>query len=183
VPANTNKEIHVHPYRTALAIASAIAALCTFLPWVEVPGVSVPTPNAAWLTFLIAGAALIISLVGDRKTALVSGARTASIICGAAVAAIAVLQILDINSANDAGTMIGIGSIASVGTGLYVLVFAGAAIALLPVVIKGVAASPSASTGSAAPIGPQCTSCGAPLAGVAAAGAPQLCPPCQRTAR
>lgn len=89
-------------YRSILTIAAALGILCTFLPWLEIPFAGpVSTPSAAWLTFLLCGGALAISLVGQRNAPLPSGARIASAICGAVTALVALMTILDISSAQE----------------------------------------------------------------------------------
>lgn len=175
--------------RIAVVVASSVGMVCTFLPWAETPFGNVDgTAGDGFITLLLCGVALVVGLIGDKNAPMASGQRTASALSGGAAGALALWKIIDFNSAMANNPL---GSAFSIGMGLYLLVVAGAAIAILPAILRSTgpasqAGAPAPGLSAAADLVPLCESCGAPLAiwvpPYAVGGAVRrVCPPCSRT--
>lgn len=132
----------MHAQRTAVAVAAGVGMLCTFLPWVKGPivGSVDGTEGDGWITLALCAVALVFVLTGDKRAPLTSGARTGSALFGVAAGGIALWKIVDFNSAMADNPF---GRAFSVGIGLYLLVAAGAAIAILPSVVRGTPLPPA----------------------------------------
>ena len=124
----------MHSSRIALVVASVLGMLCTFLPWVSVPflGSVYGTHGDGWISFTVCAGAVVCSLVGERRSPLSLWAILVSALCGVTAALVGVL---DIARVNNALADIPFGAAVSVGPGLYLLVVAGAVIAILPAIL------------------------------------------------
>lgn len=123
----------MHVQRTAVAIAAGVGIVCTFLPWATIPLLGsidgTKTDGRGWITLGLCAAALVCAVVGDKNAPLSLVARIGSGLFGLAVGVVALWTISGIKNNP-------FGDVFSIGVGLYLLVIAGAAIALLPVLIK-----------------------------------------------
>jgi hypothetical protein len=109
--------------------------VCTFLPWVSVPffGSLSGTRGDGWITFGLCAAALVCALVGDLRAGLRLPAHLLSAGVGVVVCLIAIWKIIQFNSVVSDN---GLSAVVSVGPGLYLLAVSGAAIALLPSLVR-----------------------------------------------
>lgn len=117
--------------RLAILIASVIGALGTFMPWVSLPivGSINGTKGDGYITLLCFLVPIVLSILGNRKTAL-SGVRMYGAIAGAGISSlIAIYKIIDFNSkmapASDNPFAQAIASSVSIEYGLYVIAVTG----------------------------------------------------------
>jgi hypothetical protein len=148
----------VHAQRVALAIAAAVGMICTFLPWVNVPliGAIYGTRGDGWITLALCAGALACALTGDRRAGLSLGPHITSALIGVVTCLVALWKILEFNEAIPDDEF---GAAFSVGAGLYLLVAAGGAIALLPALSNG---SPAPQPPAWSPAPPQAWSTAQP---------------------
>jgi hypothetical protein len=139
----------MHQQRLAIVIAAAVGMLGTFLPWVSVPflGSISGARGDGWISFVLFLVALLMALLGNKQSIMKGIQFVVAIVFGALAAALGVWKILDINSAMGETTAENplsqsLGSIVSIGIGLYVIVVAGIAIILLGFILQKEKAAP-----------------------------------------
>lgn len=128
--------------RFAMLIAAGLGALATFMPWAKAPfiGTITGTKGDGWITFILFGITIVICLLND-KTKRLEGNLLYGAIAPAIIASImGIWKISDFNSAmsglKDNPFAAAFGQTVSVGYGLYVIVLAGIAVAVLAFYIK-----------------------------------------------
>lgn len=126
----------MHKQRMGILIAAAAGMLGAFLPWVTFLMVSVSGINSStgWLILVLFGAALAMTLIGNKQSILTGAKFYVAIAAGAVAALIAILNIVNFKS--EVGQQGGIGSVVSIGVGLYVIILAGIAVVVLGFILK-----------------------------------------------
>jgi hypothetical protein len=121
----------MHASRVALVIASVVGMICTFLPWATAPfvGAVYGTRGDGWISLVLCAGAGVFALVGNRRAALRTAALIVSALCGAAAALVGVADIVNLNNKLADNPF---ADAVSVGPGLYLLIVAGVAIAIVP---------------------------------------------------
>jgi hypothetical protein len=124
------KGLSVNAQRVVLAVAAALGMICTFLPWVNVPfiGAVYGTRGDG------CAGALVCALAGEIRAELALPAHLVSALIGAVVCLVAIWKIIDFNTSLPDNEL---SAVVSIGPGLYLLAAAGAAIALLPSLVRG----------------------------------------------
>lgn len=121
----------MHASRIALLIAALAGMVCTFLPWASVPllGSVYGTRGDGWISFVVCVGALLVSLIGNRVSALSTAGMILSTICGVAAALVGLVDLINLNQRLAENPF---GDAVSIGPGLYLLIVAGVAIAVVP---------------------------------------------------
>lgn len=123
----------MHKHRLGILIASGAGMLGTFLPWATVPflGSISGTKGDGWITFVLFGIALGLTLIGDKKTILTGGPFVLALILGAAAGLFGLWKIIDFHSSiGEASALV------SLGIGLYLIVLAGLVVVILGLSLK-----------------------------------------------
>ena len=118
--------------RMFILIAAVIGIAATFLPWIELPMGSVAgTKGDGWITLLLFTISAVLTVLGQRTSAL-QGVRLYGAIAPALISGlIALYKILNFSSSmpdSDNPFALAIRSSISVGIGLYLVLIAGLAI-------------------------------------------------------
>jgi hypothetical protein len=126
----------MHASRIALIIASALGMLCTFLPWASMPfvGSIYGTRGDGWISFVLCAVGLVLSLAGNRQSAQSLASAIVSVLCGVAAAAVGVVDLVNLRNTLADNPF---GAAVSIGPGLYLLIVAGAVMAILPPILRG----------------------------------------------
>ena len=114
--------------RLALAVASGLGAIATFLPWVTVPfmgSVNGTAGTDGWINLALFAVPLVLSLLNDRSTPLTGGKLYGAIVPGILAGVIGIWKIIDCS-----------GEMVSIGVGLYIIALAGIAIPIAGFVVK-----------------------------------------------
>ena len=129
----------MHKQRLGMLIAAGIGILGVFLPWFSVSfagsvsGITVG--DTGWLILIFFAAALAMTLIGKKQSILKGAAFWIAIVLSALSSLIAILNILDYKSeVSKSGG--GLGSMISLGIGIYIVVLAGIAVILLGFILK-----------------------------------------------
>jgi hypothetical protein len=126
----------MHASRIALVIASALGMLCTFLPWASAPivGSIYGTRGDGWISFVLCAVGLLLSLAGARQSAQPVASAVISTLCGAGAAAVGLFNLINLENKLAESPF---GAAVSIGPGMYLLILAGAAMTLLPNILRG----------------------------------------------
>lgn len=119
----------MHIQRTGIAVASALGAVGTFLPWIHVPvaGSVYGTAGDGWLTLIFFLIPLVLSVLGRRAEPLSRGRLIASIIMASLAGALVVWKFVAVLGAE----------LMRPGVGLYLILLASLTLIVLGVVTKG----------------------------------------------
>ena len=125
----------MHASRIALGVTAVLGMICTFLPWASIPffGSVDGTHGDGWISFGVCAVAGLLSLVGERRSALPTGAVVGSALCGVAASLIGLVDLINLK---DRLAEAELGGFVSVGPGLYVLIVTGVAIVVLPALLS-----------------------------------------------
>jgi hypothetical protein len=133
----------MHKQKTGIIIASAAGMVGTFLPWINIPvlGGIRGTDWDGWITFIMFGLALVVAAVGSKERALNVVQLVLAVILGGGAGLFGVWKIIDFKSsigevASDNALGEAMGSIISVGSGLYLIVLAGIAVIFFAFALK-----------------------------------------------
>ena len=128
----------MHKHRLGILIASGVGMLGVFLPWVTVPFLGavsgISAGSTGWVLLIFFGASLAMTLIGNKHSILEGAKFWVAIILSALCALIAILNIIDYKS--EVSKTGGLGSMISLGIGIYVVVLAGIAVVLLGFILK-----------------------------------------------
>jgi hypothetical protein len=124
----------MHASRVTLLVTAVVGMICTFLPWANVVffGSVYGTQGDGWITFALCAATVLPAVLGDRRGALPVGPLVFGALFGVGVALIALFEIFHLKS-TIADTPFS-GAI-SIGPGLYLLIVAGVAMAIVPALL------------------------------------------------
>ncbi len=115
--------------RLTILIIAILGAVGTFLPWISTPFGSVSgTEGDGFITLVLYGVVLIFSVLGKTKAPLKGGLLIGAIVLALVASAVGVYDIMNAKKL--------LGSIGSIGIGLYLVAAAGIMIAILSFVIK-----------------------------------------------
>jgi hypothetical protein len=124
--------------RVGIIIAAAAGMLGTFLPWVNVPilGSFVGTQSDGWITFVLFALTAFLAIVGNKQRVLRGGQFFITMLFGVAAGGFGLWKIIDFhtsigNTASDNPLTRAVGSVVSIGVGLYLIVIAGLAVLVL----------------------------------------------------
>lgn len=125
----------MHKQKVAIIIASAAGMVGTFLPWVTLPilgGIS-GTQGDGWITFIMFGLALVAAAVGNKEHALNAVQLVLAVILGGGAGLVGIWKIIDFKRSvgdvpTDNALAKAVGSIVSIGSGLYLIALAGIAV-------------------------------------------------------
>lgn len=132
----------MHSQRVGIFLAAAAGMLGTFLPWMNIPIIGSITGTQGegwfngWITFALFGFTLLLTLVGNKQSVLRGGQFLGAMLCSVAAGGIGLWKIIDFHTsigdtASDNALSRVVGSVLSVGVGLYLIVGAGVAVILL----------------------------------------------------
>jgi len=129
--------------RLGIAVSAGLGMLATFLPWVTMPIVGTITGTAGdgWLTLPLFIPALVLALRGDRSSKLLGPSRLGAVIPSGLAALVGAYKISSLNSymsgvPQDNPFAKALAGTVQVGIGLYLLVAAGAAVAVVAWVVE-----------------------------------------------
>jgi hypothetical protein len=117
--------------RLAILVTAGVGLLATFLPWASIPLLGIDEYGAegdGWFTFAIFLVPVILSLQNDRTKALQGGKLRTAMIVG--IIAI-IIGIWDMSSVSEEYE-----DVVSIGIGLYLVILAGIALAIIPFLFK-----------------------------------------------
>jgi hypothetical protein len=127
-----------HKQRLGILIAAGLGISATFLPWVHAPiiGSVAGTAGDGWITLVLFLPALIIALRGDSQTAIRGGKRLGLTIPAVLAAMLGIWKIVDFqqlksDTPDDNPIAKAISASVQIGFGLYLLVAAGIAVAVV----------------------------------------------------
>ena len=134
----------MHQQRIAVAIAAAMGTICSLTPWASPRWLNAAgggeLATLRWIT-LVCCAAVVIGMVAVRRTEpLTPGGKGLCRLSGGLTTVLAILGIIGINSIIDDDSPLS--RSASVYPSLYLLLMAGAAVAVLPSVVPLRSATP-----------------------------------------
>ena len=128
----------LHRQRFAIAVAAGVGMLATFLPWVHAPivGSVSGTAGDGWITLALFIPAMVLALRGAKLHPIVGGARLGATIPAGIAALIGLYKIADLKSRmadvpRDNPFAKAMSASVQVGIGIYVLIAAGVALAVL----------------------------------------------------
>lgn len=128
----------MHFQRVGIIIAAAAGMLGTFLPWVNVPilGSISGTQGDGWITFVLFALTVFLAIVGKKQQVLRGGQFFITMLFGVAAGGFGLWKIIDFHtsigsSASDNPLTRAVGSVVSVGIGLYLIVIAGLVVLVL----------------------------------------------------
>lgn len=136
------KYITMNKQRLAILITASLGGLATFMPWIKVPilGSVSGTQGDGWITLLLFGVAIGLSLMNDRSKMLVGGLRIIAVIPPMLASVIGILKIMEFKSKmaemGDNPFAQALSAAISIDYGLYLLVFAGLILPVLAFVIR-----------------------------------------------
>jgi hypothetical protein len=127
----------MHQQRIAVAIAAGIGTICSLTPWASPRWLTAAggddLANLRWIT-LVCCAAVVIGMVSVRRTEpLTPGGKGLCRLSGGLTTLLSILGIIGINSVIDDD--LPLSRSATVNPSLYLLLMAGAAVAVLPNVL------------------------------------------------
>jgi len=132
----------MHQQRIVMVIVAALGALGTFLPWVQIPlfGSVNGTGGDGWISFVLFGLIIALCLSGKRENPLGTWMLVPTFLFAVAAVALGVWKIVDVKSVlkgtGSGGELEGmLGSMFSVGIGLYVIIAAGLAVMVSAIVL------------------------------------------------
>lgn len=145
IPPPVGRPPGLHRQRIVLACIAGVGMLATFLPWAKMPiiGTIAGTAGAAgWMTFALFGASLGLSFLGRREQLLTGGKRIGAIapsVLAALIglATIAVWRTAKSDAAREGGFAEAFAMTVQIGFGVYLVVLAGIAFAIVSFVFKG----------------------------------------------
>lgn len=136
------KFITMNKQRLAILITAGLGGLATFMPWIKVPilGSVSGTQGDGWITLILFGVAIALSLMNDRSKMLVGGLRIVAVIPPMLASVIGILKIMEFKSKmaemGDNPFAEALSAAISIDYGLYLLVFAGLILPVLAFAIK-----------------------------------------------
>ena len=127
-----------HKQRIGILIAASLGISATFLPWVHAPilGSVAGTAGDGWITLVLFLPAVILALRGDKSVAIHGRKRDALALPAVLAALLGVWKIIDFqklkaNAPDDNPFVKAIAVSVQIGFGLYLLVAAGIAVAVV----------------------------------------------------
>jgi len=137
----------MHGQRVGIFLAAAAGMLGTFLPWMNIPILGGITGTQGegwfngWITFALFGFTLLLALVGNKQSVLKGGQFLLTMLFSVGAGGIGLWKIIDFHrsigsSASDNALFRAVGSVVSVGVGLYLIVGAGLAVILLGAALR-----------------------------------------------
>lgn len=137
----------MHSQRVGIFLAAAAGMLGTFLPWLNIPLLGSITGTQGegwfngWITFALFGFTLLLTLVGNKQRVLRGGQFFLAMLFSIGAGGIALWKIIDFHTsigdtASDNALSRAVGSVVSVGVGLYLIVLAGIAVVLLGAALR-----------------------------------------------
>ena len=132
----------MHNQRTFILIAATLGMLATFLPWATIPlyGAINGTEGDGWISLAIFLIPVIACITGQKTQAIKMPRLLAVVIPGLAAAALGVWKIIDLNALNkpdgDNPYADSFDGSIGIGFGVYVLIAAGLAVAILGFIVK-----------------------------------------------
>lgn len=137
----------MHGQRVGIFLAAAAGMLGTFLPWLNIPLLGSITGTQGegwfngWITFALFGFTLLLTLVGNKQQVLRGGQFFLAMLLSIGAGGIALWKIIDFHrsigdTASDNALSRAVGSVVSVGVGLYLIVLAGIAVVLLGAALR-----------------------------------------------
>jgi len=137
IPHYLKLEYLMSRQRIAVLIVAAVGMIATFLPWINISiAGSVPgSEGDGWITFVLFGVPLLLSLIGKREQMLADSGKIAALIASLLALALGVWKLIDLaNMSVDENNVFAeaLSEAVSAGIGLYLVVICGV---LIPVVL------------------------------------------------
>lgn len=139
----------LHKQRIALMCAAGAGMVATFLPWVKAPivgSIAGTAGDVGWITFVLFGISLGLTFSGNRVELLSSWERTTAVISSAVAGLIGLYKIIDFyamksDAAGEGPLAEVLAMTVQVGIGLYLVVIAAIAFAIICFANQGEATS------------------------------------------